>query len=443
MRYRLGLDLGANSLGWCIVALDDANPPKPIRLIRLGVRLFRDGRNPKDKQSLAVARRQARGMRRRRDRWLKRQRRFMEALIRHGLMPADEAARKTLISLDPYSLRREALNNALPAYHVGRALFHLNQRRGFKSNRKLDKADEKKSGKIKSALARVREDLAERGARTVGEWLAIRHDQREPVRARLQGQGAKASYNLYLGREMIADEFDAIWCAQAEFQPSVFTPEAGAELREILLHQRPLKPVKPGRCTLETDDERAPLALPSSQRFRILQELNNLRVERALGESEALNLVQRDQLAALLEKSQKVSFERMRKVLKLGGKSEPRFNLESEKRSELKGNAASLALSKDDRFGARWHDFSVHEQDVIVEKLLAEESETTIVAWLQAEQGLTETAALKIANTGLPDGHINLGRRALSKVLPELQRAVTTYDKAVVAAGYQSHSQLH
>jgi CRISPR-associated endonuclease Csn1 len=439
LRYRLGLDLGANSLGWCLVELNDKN--EPIRLIRMGARLFRDGRNPKDKQSLAVARRLARGMRRRRDRWLKRQRRFMDALIRHGLLPSDEASRRALVTLDPYDLRRKALDEVVPPHHVGRALFHLNQRRGFKSNRKVDKADEKESGKIKSALARVKESLTEKKVRTVGEWLALRHADRIPVRARLRGQGAQAAYDLYLGREMIAQEFDAIWSAQATHQPDIFTQAAGEELKEILLRQRPLRPVRPGRCTLEPEDERAPLALPSSQRFRILQELNNLRIERELGISESLRLTQRDVLASQLERSPKVTFDRMRRLLKLGG--DTRFNLESEKRTELKGNAASLAMQEKGRFGDRWHELTLAQQDIIVEKLLEEESESALVSWLQDNTTLDEAAASKVANTGLPDSHINLGRRALAKVLPALLEQVRPYDKAVVAAGYQSHSQLH
>ena len=451
MRYRLGLDLGANSLGWCIVELDEDNAP--IRLERLGARLFRDGRNPKDKQSLAVARRLARGMRRRRDRWLKRQRRFLDALIQHGLMPKDTTARKALASLDPYPLRRSALDMALPPHHVGRALFHLNQRRGFRSNRKVDKSDDKESGKIKSALSRMRESLKEQDARTVGEWLASRHDNREAVRARLQGQGAKASYNLYLGRDMIADEFDAIWAAQSALHPETFTAEAGAELREILLHQRPLRPVKPGRCTLEPDDERAPLALPSSQRFRILQELNNLRYSTALGEETALTLEQRQHFATMLEgvlgtarkekidSKGKLTFEKIRQVLKLPPGTP--INLESDKRDGLKGNATGLALSKKDRFGDHWHELPLATQNSIVEMLLAEESESAVVDWLQSEYGIHEAAALKIANTGLADGHSNLGRRALTRILPELERTVVTYDKAVVVAGYTSHSMLH
>ncbi|WP_370309723.1 type II CRISPR RNA-guided endonuclease Cas9 [Sinimarinibacterium flocculans] len=451
VRYRLGLDLGTNSLGWCIVQINEAN--EPVGLVRLGVRLFRDGRNPKDKASLAVARRMARGMRRRRDRWLKRQKRFMAALIQHGLMPADADARRALAAIDPYILRKRGLSEALTLHELGRALFHLNQRRGFRSNRKIDKADEKESGKIKSALKEVRDRLAAQGARTVGEWLADRHTQRQPVRARLRGQGAKAAYELYVGRDMIADEFDALWAVQVGFNPSALTSAARDELRDILLYQRPLRPVRPGRCTLEPEDERAPLALPSAQRFRILQELNHLRYETGVGEERTLTLEQRDLFALLLEgqtgpgKRDKadargqLSFNTMRRMM--GLPDTVKFSIESDKREGLKCNATSLAMAKADRFGVAWHQLSLAQQDAVVELLLDEERETAIVDWLMKLHGLDEAAALKVANTGLADSHSNLGRKALAKVLPHLAANVVTYDKAVLAAGYASHSQLH
>lgn len=60
--YRLGIDLGTNSLGFALVALEDGKPFKPIHL---GVRIFSDGRDAKTGASLAVDRRNARGMRRR------------------------------------------------------------------------------------------------------------------------------------------------------------------------------------------------------------------------------------------------------------------------------------------------------------------------------------------------------------------------------------------
>ena len=103
---------------------------RPVRLGLGGVRVFPDGRDPHSGTSNAAARRTARGARRRRDRFVYRRQRLMNALIRHRLMPADEKARKRLETLDPYEIRAQALDKMIPAHHVGRALFHLNQRRG-------------------------------------------------------------------------------------------------------------------------------------------------------------------------------------------------------------------------------------------------------------------------------------------------------------------------
>ncbi|MEQ1667760.1 MAG: type II CRISPR RNA-guided endonuclease Cas9, partial [Sulfuriferula sp.] len=139
MRYRLALDLGTTSLGWAMVRLDADN--QPYAVIKAGVRIFSDGRNPKDGSSLAVTRREARAMRRRRDRLLKRKAGMMRSLIEHGFFPHDATQRKELELLNPYVLRAKGLNEALAPDEFARALFHINQRRGFKSNRKTDKKD--------------------------------------------------------------------------------------------------------------------------------------------------------------------------------------------------------------------------------------------------------------------------------------------------------------
>ena len=94
MRYRLALDLGSTSLGWAMIRLNAADEPTAV--IKAGVRIFSDGRNPKDGSSLAVTRRDARAMRRRRDRLLKRKARMMRTLIAHGFFPQDETQRKAL-----------------------------------------------------------------------------------------------------------------------------------------------------------------------------------------------------------------------------------------------------------------------------------------------------------------------------------------------------------
>lgn len=431
-----------------MIRLDADNPPAPVAMIKAGVRIFSDGRNPKDGSSLAVTRRDARSMRRRRDRLLKRKARMIRSLIEHGFFPADETKRKALVTANPYALRARGLDEALKPEEFARALFHINQRRGFKSNRKTDKKDND-SGALKIAINKLREAITQQNCRTVGEWLNKRAAVGGLVRARYRQEKVvkddgktkiNKSYDLYIDRAMISDEFDAMWRKQSELKPALFTEAARADLKDVLLHQRPLKPVKPGRCTFMPEEERAPLALPSTQRFRMYQEVNNLRILREGLKEEPLTLQQRNDLIAALEQHSKRSFTQIKKLLGIGGAVQ--FNFEDPKRQELKGNVTSAILSDSNRFGKAWFDFSEDQQDAIVLQLVKEENEAKLVRWLHEETGIDELTAETIANTGLPEGYGSLCEQALARILPELRRDVITYDKAVLAAGFDHHSNI-
>jgi CRISPR-associated endonuclease Csn1 len=239
---------------------------------------------------------------------------------------------------------------------------------------------------------------------------------------------------------MIEAELDALWAAQASFNPSLFSEMARAELKDCLLHQRPLKPVKPGRCTLLPEEERAPLALPSTQRFRIYQEVNNLRILREGLKEEVLTLAQRDALVNALEHHSKRSFTQIKTLLGLGGLVQ--FNFEDPKRQELKGNVTSAILSKAELFGDAWFEFDEAKQDEIVAQLVSEENEARLIAWLQEHTGVDERRADTLANVGLPEGYGSLSVKALARILPALRQEAITYDKAVLAAGFAHHSNI-
>ncbi|MDE2433689.1 MAG: type II CRISPR RNA-guided endonuclease Cas9 [Burkholderiales bacterium] len=445
MRYRLALDLGSTSLGFALLRLDDKS--NPYAIIKAGVRIFSNGRDP-DGNSLAVTRRMARAMRRRRDRLLRRKARMMQLLIAHGFFPQDPAARKALEELNPYELRAQGLDEPLTPEEFARAIFHLNQRRGFQSNRKTDKKDND-SGALKNAIKRLRDALTEGHARTVGELLFKRMQSGQTVRARyrenksLKPDGkAKIdkSYDLYIDRAMVIDEFEALWRKQACLNPDVFTDAAYLDLKDCLTKQRPLRPVRPGRCTFLPDEERAPLALPSTQRYRIYLEANHLRFLREGLQEEVLTLAQRDALVQALENNPKRTFAQIKSLL--GIKGAVQFNFEDPKRQELKGNTTSAILSKPAHFGQAWFTFDEARQDKIVSRIISEENESTLIDWLVRETGVDEARAEAIANVGLPEGYGGLSRKALARIIPALRQDVITYDKAVQAAGFEHHSQL-
>ncbi len=463
--YRLGLDIGTNSIGWCVYALDIEGEPQ--RIVRMGSRIFSDGRDPKTLASLAASRRLARQARRRRDRVLKRRERLMQALIESGLMPADDAGRKAIQQEDPYILRAQGLNEALSPHQLGRALYHLCRKRGFKSSRK-DRGDtekEKESGKVKQAVKALQDRIEAAGCRTVGEYLAREHAERRSVRARRSHDG---NYVLYLQRDMVQDEFERLWAAQQAHHPATLTDVLRDKLIDILLFQRRLKPVLPGRCLFEELEHRLPLCAPLQQRFRILQELNNLRVKDGIG-YRPLSLDERNRMRDLLLREPKqVTFAKLAKAAGLGKATA--FNLESEKRKGLNGDTASAQFSDSVVLGETWWDLSADTQealavlveradqdDVLINALLALPGDTAPADdilrpkvferyWLNALAHLpavTAAQAQAIARIRLPEDYGSLSRKALLRIVPELEREVITYDIAVQRADYTHHSQLH
>lgn len=176
IRYKLGLDLGSTSLGWAVVELNARDDP--TRLVDMGVRIFPDGRDVQSHEPANVARRTARGMRRRSDRILLRKKRTLELIKKYGL-DFDIRADKRLEN--PYELRVRALDKRLSPSELGRVLFHFSVRRGFKSNRKETRGQA--GGKIGNATERLATALqgtkTENGhetyAKTLAQWQQESH----------------------------------------------------------------------------------------------------------------------------------------------------------------------------------------------------------------------------------------------------------------------------
>ena len=459
----LGIDMGTNSIGWSFIEADDKY--QPLKLRDAAVRIFSTGRNPKNGESFAVERRLKRGQRRRRDRYLQRKHDVMCLLIRYGLMPADPAARKTLEGKteqtheaweknpnNPYMLRAKAAQEQLESFKLGRALFHLNQRRGFKSNRKVDKADSKKeTEKGKEKL----QDLLH--GRTLGQYLWEQHQKRETVRFRptpLKNGGN--SYDLYPTREMYEHEFDTIRKTQERHHK--LTSEQWQNLKDKIINQRSLRKPKVGKCQLyfekETvnsstgevipQQERAPLALPSAQYFRIVQDTNNLKFRmgpyghfRELDDTPSKLAEKREALFDLLRSKKEIPFDEIRE--KLGLPEDAEFNLAAQ-RSKLKGDSTYAMLKK--YFGKEWLKLSVEKQDAIVHDLLEMDDDKAVHAKATGEWGLSDETAQglveKVSPASFDSGYGRFSQKALHDLLP-LMRQGLRYHEACQKLGV-SHS---
>ena len=428
-RLRLGLDLGTNSIGWVLYVLDDSDSPEPISLLDGGVLIHTDGRNPKNRTSNASYRREKRGMRRNRDRMIGRRQRLVKTLHELSLLPTDEAGRNASQDLDPWCLRAEGLDRRLEEHELGVALMSFVDRRGFKSNRKTDGGED---GLIRKAVSEQRNRIQQSDARTLGEYLWRRKTRGQPIRANLEN-------GLYPDRAMIKDELKAIRAAQEPHHPQI-TPQDWEGIVDTVLFQRELRPVERGYCTLLPDHKRINKAHPLFQRFRIWQEVVNLRVAPPNQESRSLTTEERERLVGKLLETKDRTFDQI--VAFLGLPEGTRINMSSN-REKIDGDQTGVKLRNAKCFGkAGWATLSLDDQQDLVERLIEETDHQQLVTWLEERFGLGEEAATHVASARLPLGTGHLSKVTIERLLPHLSAGLR-YNEAVEAAGLGHHSNRH
>ena len=442
MTLRFGFDMGTASLGWAVYELDEKE--RPVRLKGCGSRIFNDGRDPKSGKANAKLRREPLAMRRRRDRYIQRRRHVMACLIDAGLMPEDERERKKLVQLDPYRLRASALREALPLHHVGRAFFHINQRRGFKSNRKTDLSENnaRESGAIADAAKRLKERLEKGGYETLGAFLYERqkHEdvrQRDPVRIRMDADNKQELYEFYPLRQMLEEEFDLICEHQRQFNPDFPSADKIARVKEAIFFQRPLKEVHPGYCSFYPDELRLCRAHPLAQEFVLYQKVNELRFEDDDGYPIPMSLAQRDEMIARVQSGANLTWKQVRKIMGMPGDS-GRISLEEGGEKNIAGNPLAARFKgtakKPGAFARQWDDLSLAQKEEIVRAYQTSAIDEELLKAL-APFNLTEEEQQRALKCTLPDGYLHIGERAVRQILPHLRENVMTYSDACKLAG--------
>lgn len=313
----LGLDPGTNSLGWAVV---DENEDGTYELIKKGVLRFNAGAaDDLNADTPAAIRRKLRGLRRRFYRRRLRKIELLKVLVENDLCPMvsredlDAWRYKKIYPMiedfmqwqktdekgnrNPYLFRYLCLTEQLDLtgkddrYILGRALYHLVQRRGFLSNRKVDisgKAEKEsgtdnddgqnlsqkdETGEIKAGIKQLQKDMADAGCTWLGEYFHLRYvGAIRPNTVRLR--------TIHTSRQMYIDEFHAI-CKKQNLA-EVFGQDMVDKLFRAIFFQRKLKSQKytMGHCTFEKKYTRCYASHPDFEEFRMLTFLNNVKVKR-------------------------------------------------------------------------------------------------------------------------------------------------------------------
>jgi CRISPR-associated endonuclease Csn1 len=425
----LGLDLGSNSIGWAL--LDETNH----KIMGTGVRAFPEGvdRNQQGGElSKNETRRIARGMRRQIARRGRRKRKLREALLSARLLPDNPREQTELVLTDPYQLRRLALDEQLSPFEIGQMFVHLNQRRGFQSNRKADRARKNENSEMLEEISQLAAEIKAAGHRTLGEHLA--NLVAKPGEIPLQTVRRR-----HTRRDMYLQEFERIWATQQIYYPTLLTPDLHDKLHRIIFFQREMYWPKSviGRCELESRLPRCPRADRRAQRFRLLQEVNNLRLlDSSTGEERSLMPEERSRLITYLTQAKERSFEQIRKKLEL--LESVRFNLERGDRKKLLGMTTDAAMSGKSRLDKTWREESDEDKKNRLVSAIIDGNEDRI-RQLLATDWLVEDQ--KIIDLDLGDGYSSLSLHAIKKLLPHLERGLPMMTRngtpsALSEAGY-------
>lgn len=332
----LGLDTGTNSLGWAVVDRDENNQYTPICR---GDLIFTEGVKQEKgiEFSLAAERTSYRASRRHYFRRRLRKVEVLKVLVKHKLCPplSDEALNrwhtKKEYPLDedfilwqrtseadnknPYHDRHICLHRKLnlkdsqtDRYTLGRALYHLTQRRGFLSNRLDQNEEAEETGKVKSAISELSKEMKEAGCEFLGDYFYLLY-RTEGNRVRIRSR--------YTDREKhYLQEFKEI-CRVQELDEDL-----AKALEKTIFFQRPLKSQRQGvgKCTMEKGHSRCAVSHPLYEEYRLLCYLNNIRIKTPFDDRlRPLNAEEREKITPLFYQKSNFDFKKIAK--KLAGKT--------------------------------------------------------------------------------------------------------------------------
>ena len=244
----LGLDLGANSLGWALVQLP-TNGKTGGEIIKTGTHIFQAGMENFDsnkEKSKNEPRRKSRGSRRRLRRLSQRKYQLAVLLRENNMFPSNIEEEKS----DPYELRKKGLEEKLTREELGRVFYHLCQRRGFATARKtkvVKKTSKKKAAEetppaadntnkeekkvnILANISELADNIEKSGEKTLGAYLSAKREENALVRIR----------GRHTRRSMYKDEFELLWKSQAKFYHDLLTDELKQRVESLIFHQRPI-----------------------------------------------------------------------------------------------------------------------------------------------------------------------------------------------------------
>ncbi|MEG2813742.1 MAG: type II CRISPR RNA-guided endonuclease Cas9, partial [Oscillospiraceae bacterium] len=446
MNYKIGLDIGIASVGWATLLLNEKD--EPMKILDMGSRVFDAAEVSKTGASLAAVRRIARGSRRRLRRHAHRIERIKQLFEKENIINEEEIYKLyegVKFEKSVYEIRYDALNRKLNRDEFIRLLIHLAQRRGFKSNRKVDAQKDKETGKLTTAVSENNKLLAEKGYKTIGEMLYLDEKFAENKR------NTSESYSNTFDRGMLVDEIKIIFDSQRKFGNENATEGFQTGYLEIYESQRSFEEGPGGdskyggnqiekmfvKCIFEKEENRGLKAQYTIEYTSMLEKINSIKIF-TLNEKRPLTKEERITVKELFLKKVKVTYADIRKAINLSEESV--FNIsygekiveDIEGKTNLNYMKAYHTIKK--AFADSFKYLTPEKLDIIGYVLTVYKTDEKIAEELK-NNGFDDTE-IKIISTLPPFAKTaHLSVKACKRILPFLEEGMT-YDKACDGAGY-------
>lgn len=465
MERILGIDTGTNSLGWAIIDKMDG----ATQLIAKGTNIFSEGVKIEKgiESSKAAERTEHRSVRKHYWRRKIRKIRLLTILSDNHLCPPlnksslrewrlkkiypdneqfmEWQRTEDKASVNPYKFRymcltkKLDLNDLTQRYVLGRALYHLNQRRGFLSNRK--ETTKESEGAVKEGISSLTEDMRAAGCEYLGEYFY-----------QLYQQGKKIRNHYTARKDHYLKEFRAI-CAKQELDADLV-----AKLEKAIFDQRPLKSQKGqvGVCTFEKGKSRCPSSHPLYEDFRMYAFINNIKVKvHTLYENAERGLTneEKERIIPLFKRKSKRTFPFEDIAKKLAGKNnycyfkngeEKPYQFNYQMDTQVSGSVVNAQL--EEIFGEDWKSAVCEVYTLAKDKtrfqiindiwhaLFFFDDEDKLKEFAVSRLQLEDEQAEKFSKISLPNDYAALSLKAIRKILPYLRDYGLIYSEAVFLA---------
>ncbi len=463
----LGLDLGTNSIGWAIIERTQSGEcnllNRGTNTFEKGVTITKSGEVPSVKE-----RTDARGARTQGCHKRSRKISVLKVLIKYALCPElSEADLKQWklkkiyplnpdflawqrtddkIDKNPYNDRYQCLTRTLDLsreserFMLGRALYHIAQRRGFLSNRKT--RTESSDGAVSQGINSLSQEIKDAQCEYLGEYYYQLYQDGKKIRHR------------YSDRILHYEkEFYAI-CDKQKLEADVTK-----ELYDAIFFQYPLKSQRGSvaHCTFEPSKKCCPISHPLFEEFRMLCFINNIKIKSGDLDYRFLNDDEKQKIQPLFFRKSKKHFEFadiataiLGKKARYASKDEQgdydfRFNF----RKETSVTGCTTIASLKTLFGNEWESELSSQyvkaegksQDDIVNDvwhvLYSFDSDEKAKQWAMQNLQLNEKDATSFAKIDVIPGYASLSLKAIRKIIVYLRKGLR-YDEAVLLANVKS-----